>query len=505
MSKISHEKSLASFFEEVLLNERSIALSWSNKNVVGVGDISKWSKENYLFNCNKCKHSVVRSPYSLMKNQTCPYCNGRKLCDNDLCESCAKKSFLSSSKIKCWSSQNTVSARNVSIRSGIKYIFNCDKCSHSFETSPDNIAHGWWCPFCANKKLCADESCEICKLKSFACHPMSEHWSSKNLLNPRQILKYTHEKYIFNCDKCGHSPIISIICVTLQNHFCPYCANQSLCDDLKCETCIEKTFIMHDKSKYWSDENDKLPSQVFKNSNIKYKFDCPNCNQIYIAAPYHVSNGKWCKCTINKTETKLKQFLKQKFTYDVRTQPTFSWCKNIKYLPFDFLIEKFKLFIEIDGRQHFVQVKNWGNPVETQKRDIYKMKQANFHGYSVIRIFQEDVWGNKNNWEMNLLDCIKKYDIPVNIYIGNKYTYPYTKIGSIYKQREDLADESVLCAIEFIDDIINNEYYRTIFDNNKIDHSQTQQFQKMLLKNPYFLKTLISFIRHMFKKGSWKK
>ena len=58
--------------------------------------------------------------------------------------------------------------------------------------------------------------------------------------------------------------------------------------------------------------------------------------------------------------------------------------KNIKFLPFDFLINK-NILLEIDGLQHF----NWKSPQETQKCDFYKMKQALDKEYKIIRIFQE--------------------------------------------------------------------------------------------------------------------
>lgn len=49
------------------------------------------------------------------------------------------------------------------------------------------------------------------------------------------------------------------------------------------------------------------------------------------------------------------------------------------------------------------------------------MTQANLNGYSVIRILQEDIFYNKNNWEENLINVIKKYDIPNNIFLADIY------------------------------------------------------------------------------------
>ena len=94
------------------------------------------------------------------------------------------------------------------------------------------------------------------------------------------------------------------------------------------------------------------------------------------------------------------------------------------------MIESLNLLIELDGAQHFRQVMNWKDPVETRKRDIYKMNQALINGYSVIRILQEDVWIDKNNWETNLKSAILDIDpgIPKIIYICENNEY------SVYNQ-----------------------------------------------------------------------
>lgn len=99
----------------------------------------------------------------------------------------------------------------------------------------------------------------------------------------------------------------------------------------------------------------------------------------------------------------------------------FNWCKKEYTLPFDFCLEDLKIIIELDGIQHFKQVSNWKSPEETQEYDNYKMNVANEKGYSIIRIFQEDVLKDQNNWEINLKDAIKKYDNVTNIFIGDIY------------------------------------------------------------------------------------
>ena len=83
---------------------------------------------------------------------------------------------------------------------------------------------------------------------------------------------------------------------------------------------------------------------------------------------------------------------------------------------------EFKLIVELDGIQHFKQVMNWSPVDKMQLRDIYKMQCANEHGYSIIRIFQQDVWDNTNNWEETLLSAICRYPTPTIILIGDIYS-----------------------------------------------------------------------------------
>lgn len=53
------------------------------------------------------------------------------------------------------------------------------------------------------------------------------------------------------------------------------------------------------------------------------------------------------------------------------------------------------------------------------------MKLANGKGITVIRILQDDVFNDKNNWQQNLKKAIKKYVKPTNIYFGDCYKNTY--------------------------------------------------------------------------------
>jgi hypothetical protein len=125
-----------------------------------------------------------------------------------------------------------------------------------------------------------------------------------------------------------------------------------------------------------------------------------------------------------KGETICNNFLEENYK-DIIWGFYTNWCKNEKtdrHFPFDFCIEEYKNIIEIDGEQHFEEIKQWkNNPKENRERDKYKMECANKNGYTIIRILWEDIYEDKNDWKEKLKEAIKLYDIPSRIYLSNKY------------------------------------------------------------------------------------
>ena len=135
--------------------------------------------------------------------------------------------------------------------------------------------------------------------------------------------------------------------------------------------------------------------------------------------------GFGCSSCVNKTEGKLLE--KIKIVYPtVVTQFKQEWCKNKRKLPFDFCIPEHKIIIELDGKQHFIQVMTWQTPEQTFENDKYKEQCANVNNYSVIRLLQEDVWDDKYDWCKELCDAIeeiKQGDDVVNVYLCKNGEY----------------------------------------------------------------------------------
>jgi hypothetical protein len=118
--------------------------------------------------------------------------------------------------------------------------------------------------------------------QSFASHPKSVFWSEINDTKPEFVSLNSHKKYWFDCE-CGHSFESNLLNINHGNNWCPYCYNRKLCGN--CETCYNKSFASHEKSKYWSNKNNCDPLTILKGSDKKFYFNCNNCNHEFIISP----------------------------------------------------------------------------------------------------------------------------------------------------------------------------------------------------------------------------
>jgi len=316
--------------------------------------------------------------------------------------------FDSHPKSKFWSNRNEKKPNEVALNSHKRFWFDCE-CGHQFDSSLLNINQANnWCPYCCipSQKLCNNEKCISCHNKSFASHEKAKYWCQENELTPRQVFKGSDRKmFKFNCI-CGHKINMILKQITSQGHWCSYCSHQKLCENKECQMCWNNSFASIERSKYLNDKTIN-PRTLFKSTNKKFKFDCNICNKIFSCPLSDVTKGVWCSFCVNKTELILYNKLFEYYS-TLKRQYKVDWCKNIKHLPFDFVIEERKIIIELDGKQHFEQIGKWLSPEETRKNDIYKMKCANDNGFSVIRILQKDVYNNKYYWLNELINNIEK-------------------------------------------------------------------------------------------------
>jgi len=207
-------------------------------------------------------------------------------------------------------------------------------------------------------------------------------------------------------------------------HRCQECKNDKLSElnRLPYKELIQRCREVHKEENY---EYDEKEPEDYKNGNSKIPVICREHGIWYPSAHNHEQGSK-CPSCVNKTEQKLYKLLGEIYPM-LKKQYKVDWCKHKSFLPFDFVLEEFKIIIELDGPQHFIQVMNWKSPEETRKGDLYKMKCANDNGFSVIRILQEDVYNDRYDWLGDLDANIKKIKEQVvqNIYLCKNNEYKY--------------------------------------------------------------------------------
>jgi hypothetical protein len=413
------------------------AIYWSERNTIKPEDVSLYDRASkYWFKCDVCPHEFETLPYSIKyKNRWCPYCSNQKLCDDIKCVICFNKSFASSDKAEYWSSKNTVNPRTVFKSSSKKFIFNCNKCMNEFTAMIGHISKGTWCKSCG---YISSREKNSMKLKEFLERCKEVHGDT-----------YDYSKVIMN----GVDRNVPIICKihgeflqTPYHHLggagCPQCGIIKVADSNRRYTLdefITKANEIH-KNKY--DYSKVIMNGVDRNVPIICKI-----HGEFIQDLYNHLRGAGCSICVNKTESKLYMWLKSIYPNVVK-EYTVDWCINPnsgRCLRYDFMIPDTMTIIELDGGQHFKQVRNWVNPLYTMKKDIFKMQKAKDKGYKIIRILQQDVYKNNEEWlNENLLSEINNPD-RIDIFISS--------IDNIYDEHIKLIESGIVIALDDFDSL----------------------------------------------------
>jgi DNA-directed RNA polymerase subunit RPC12/RpoP len=131
-----------------------MATWWSSNNQKSPHQVFRNTTQKYEFDCQICRHQFEMAIASTSSERFCPYCSHRKLCEQADCTPCCQASMASYSGPQTWSSENTVSARNVFKGTVKLYIFNCNSCHNDFDAAPNhitNLKEPRGCPHCVYK------------------------------------------------------------------------------------------------------------------------------------------------------------------------------------------------------------------------------------------------------------------------------------------------------------------------------------------------------------------
>lgn len=242
--------------------------------------------------------------------------------------------------------------------------------------------------------------------KSFASHPKSKYWSKNNNIISLNVSKSSHDKYLFECDKCNHTFKSNLNNITNNNTWCPYCVNRKLCEDNNCKTCFQNSFASNEKSKYWSKQNKLVPRQVFKNSSKKILFDCNCGHQFNTILSSITTNNTWCPyCCIPQLilceNIECNNCLKKSFASHEKSK---FWSNENKLKPRQVLISSSKIF-KFDcykcthdfqcNLNNITNNNNWCPFCSNQQLCKNKNCQACFDK-SFASYIKSEFWSNKN-------------------------------------------------------------------------------------------------------------
>jgi len=393
-----------------------------------------------------CKHEWQTTVNNRTRGDSCPWCSNHKSCEHvsilythpDLCkelhpnknENMNYNTILASSHLKVW--------------------WKCDKscsegCIHEWEASVSSRTRlNSKCPYCCNQKICVHNSLEY-KYPKIA----SQLHPTKNIISACKINPYSDKKYWWFCEKTCKQGCLHEweACVNsrVRGLGCPHCSRKgpgrSYCEHVS--ILYSHPLVVAE----WHPTKNigKSPTQFVFGSHERVWWVCKYNHEWEIPVKSRCIGtrgvGAGCPICVNKTETKLYDYLVKLFP-TIKKQLKLESCKNKTYLPFDFCIPELNVIIELDGLQHFKQVSNWQSPEKSIKRDIFKMQKAIKQGYKIIRIFQEDVYKYDESWlEETLLPEIQSEDRSA-VFISAEIEGLYDEHIKLFELNEEISPET---------------------------------------------------------------
>lgn len=270
-----------------------IAVEWhpiKNKSL-DITKVSYGSAKKVWWICSNGHEYQARVDSRTGQKRGCPYCNNHK-----------KRFPISISHpilVSEWHPRNAIQPDKITAGS-IRKIWWLGNCGHEWEAHLHNRAHGYGCPFCANRF--ADHTNSL----ATKYPELAEQWHSKNKLSASEINHKTWKKYWW-LGKCGHEWFASVRCRTVRGNGCPVCQDSK--GEVQVERVLKQLGINYTKQKRFNECRDKrsLPFDFFLdelNTLIEYQGkqhyeplnfggDCKNMFELI--KKHDTIKEDWCK------------------------------------------------------------------------------------------------------------------------------------------------------------------------------------------------------------------
>lgn len=329
-------------------------------------------------------HQWEATPTNIKQGKWCPFCAGRHQTIEDM------RNLARHYGGECLSSAYQ-SART-------RLQWKC-KDGHVWETRPDNVKHGNWCPVCAKKRTAAKRMGSIKEVQAVA-QKRSGICLSEKYLGNNVKLRW----------RCRHGHIWEATPANVKRgKWCPVCAGvkahtideMAHLAKLKGGKCLNTSYVNRRRPLLWQCEEGhtwkapadsiisgrwcpecgirkrskaqrgsieemqgvaeerggKCLSTEYKNSNSPLLWECAH-GHTWKATPGSVKSGTWCpECSAGLGERICRAYMEQLFGKKFpKARPR--WLKSTEgtQLELDGYCAKLKLAFEHQGAQHFVNI-----------------------------------------------------------------------------------------------------------------------------------------------------
>ena len=344
---------------------------------IKLNEISYGSKRLMLWKCIDCSYEWVARPNDRTSGKSCPMCATEKSihashlrgeplglwCDRqEKIGEQLKREFLG--KLK---NGKTIGINDISKGSHEFVMWQCSNCGHIWSAMVANRTNtrGFGCPECAkNKRKEARYSSgeplgNWCNRQgSYGAKIKNEFTGSLldgTLIDINSISRGSHTKLKWKCSNCGYEYTMAPVYRTSsQRKGCPNCSGTQLItgiNDLEtyCKENNELTYLLKEFKGEDKEHNKILASGISRGSHTMVYWECPKCNNIWLASPNSRTKGTGCPyCAANTWTSFPEQFiyfgLKQLF------QNIMSRVRDkIHNYEYDIAIPELKLCIEYSG------------------------------------------------------------------------------------------------------------------------------------------------------------
>ena len=304
----------------------------------------------------------------------------------------------------------------------------------------------------------------------FSQHPKSKCWSEKNEKKPNEVKLNSHKKFWFDCE-CGHQFESSLLNINQANNWCPYCSNppKKLCDNENCKDCFDKSFASHEKSKYWSNDNELKPRQVFNCADRKtFIFNCYCGHKINMNLKQISLKEHWCSyCSHQKLceNTKCEMCFNNSFASIERSKQLNDKIINPRNL-FKSTNKKFKFDCETCNKEFETQLSSVSKgiwcPYCVNKTELILFNSLKEFYITLERQFKVEWCKNKKHLPFDFIIEERKIIIELDgkqhfEQVGKWLSPEETMTNDLYKMK--CANDNGFSVIRILQkDVYNNKY-----------------------------------------------